>query len=171
MLDDLAGDDGVERAARKRQLGHIGLHHLTANLVSQNVDSPRRDVGADDVVSPRLEQARERSLTCTDVQDAPARDSREKQVEEKLFSQLMTLSDEIGRRHPPVLDVRAPVQIGRRPWVIAGARSEDWGFSPHTPDLTQRVAHLAERHVVPGRIDNRQHEVHAVLRRGVLDRG
>ena len=45
-------------------------------------------------------------------------------------------------------------------------RSEDRCLSPDAPDLAKRVAHLAHRHVGPGGVDDRGHEVR-LLRLGV----
>ena len=42
---------------------------------------------------------------------------------------------------------------------------EDRRLAPHAPHLAERVAHLAERDVVARRLDDRRHEVDAVLRR------
>src|SRR5712691_3724465 len=47
------------------------------------------------------------------------------------------------------------------------ARLKDRSFAPDAPDLAQGVAHLAHRHVRPGGVDDRRHQV-PVLVRGVL---
>src|SRR5213595_4099094 len=60
------------------------------------------------------------------------------------------------------------VLIAPRLDAISALRLEDRSLSPHAPNVAERVAHLAHRHVEAPRVDDRRHQVHVLLRRGLL---